>query len=69
VAPQFQGTGLGSAIMEATLQRVDSSRLPAYLENSNPKNTRLYQRCGFAAQKNIAPKAAPPLVAMWRGAR
>lgn len=66
VAPQFQGMGLGSAIMEATLRRADASGVPAYLENSNPKNTRLYERCGFAARKNIAPKAAPPLVAMWR---
>lgn len=69
VAPQFQGMGLGSAMMEATLKAIDASGLPAYLENSNPKNTRLYERCGFVTQKNIAPKAAPPLLAMWRHAR
>jgi ribosomal protein S18 acetylase RimI-like enzyme len=68
VAPQFQGMGLGSAMMEATLKRVDASGSPAYLENSNPKNTRLYERCGFTTQKNIAPKPAPPLLAMWRPA-
>jgi len=68
-APQFQGMGLGSAMMDATLKRIDASGLPAYLENSNPRNTRLYERCGFAAQRNIAPNAAPPLVAMWRAAR
>lgn len=69
VAPQFQGTGLGSAMMDATLKTIDASGVPAYLENSNPKNTRLYERCGFVIQKNIAPKAAPPLLAMWRPAR
>lgn len=69
VAPQFQGMGLGSAMMEATLKSVDASGAPAYLENSNPKNTRLYERCGFVTRKNIAPAAAPPLVAMWRTAR
>jgi ribosomal protein S18 acetylase RimI-like enzyme len=69
VAPQFQGMGLGSALMDGTLKRIDDARLPAYLENSNPKNTRLYERCGFVTRKNIAPKAAPPLTAMWRPAR
>jgi ribosomal protein S18 acetylase RimI-like enzyme len=69
VAPQFQGMGLGSSIMDATLKRIDASGLPAYLENSNPKNTRLYERCGFITQRNIAPKGPPPLLAMWRAAR
>ena len=68
VAPKFQGMGLGSALMDGTLKRVDATGLPAYLENSNPKNTRLYERCGFVTQKNVAPKAAPPLLAMWRAA-
>jgi GNAT superfamily N-acetyltransferase len=65
VAPPFQGKGLGSAILEATLKRADELRLPAYLENSNPKNTRLYERAGFVARGNILPEG-PPLIAMWR---
>lgn len=65
-SPGLQGIGLGSAILEATLERIDAARMPAYLENSNPKNTRLYERAGFVTQKNIAPKGAPPLMAMWR---
>jgi len=69
VAPSLQGMGLGSAIMDATLQRVDARGAPAYLENSNPKNTPLYERHGFVRQRNIAPRTAPPLVAMWREAR
>ena len=69
VAPRLQGMGLGSAILEATLKRADDAGLPAYLENSNPKNTRLYERHGFVRQQNIAPPAAPPLIAMWRDAR
>lgn len=68
VAPRFQGLGLGSTMMEANLARIDAEGLPAYLENSNPKNTRLYERSGFVTQKNIAPKQAPPLIAMWREA-
>ena len=66
VAPRFQGVGLGSAILETTLKHVDNARMPAYLENSNPKNARLYERAGFVALKNIAPEGAPPLVGMWR---
>jgi ribosomal protein S18 acetylase RimI-like enzyme len=69
VAPRFQGMGLGSAILEATTRRADTAHMPAYLENSNPKNTRLYERMGFVTQKNISPKGAPPLMAMWREKR
>jgi GNAT superfamily N-acetyltransferase len=69
VAPRLQGMGLGAAMLEATLKRVDEARSSAYLENSNPKNTRLYERAGFVARQNIAPPNAPPLLAMWRAAR
>jgi ribosomal protein S18 acetylase RimI-like enzyme len=69
VAPRFQGMGLGSAILESTLKRIEKTHAPAYLENSNPKNAALYERHGFVAGKNIAPPGAPPLIAMWRAAR
>lgn len=66
VEPGLQGTGLGSALLEATLRQVDEVRSPAYLENSNPKNTPLYTRHGFTAWGDIAPRGAPPVIAMWR---
>ncbi|MBV9694409.1 MAG: GNAT family N-acetyltransferase [Alphaproteobacteria bacterium] len=66
VSPSLQGLGLGSAVLEANLKRIDAQGAPAYLENSNPKNARLYERLGFATQRNIAPTLAPPLTAMWR---
>jgi ribosomal protein S18 acetylase RimI-like enzyme len=69
VAPRLQGMGLGGAMLEATVKRADDAKVPAYLENSNPKNTRLYERAGFVARRNIAPPGAPPLIAMWRSAR
>jgi ribosomal protein S18 acetylase RimI-like enzyme len=69
VAPRLQGMGLGSALLEATLVRVDEAGAAAYLENSNPKNSRLYERAGFVTRANIAPRGAPALVAMWREAR
>ena len=69
VAPRLQGLGLGGALLDATLKRADAARMPAYLENSNPKNTRLYERAGFVTGKSISPPGAPPLIAMWRDAR
>jgi ribosomal protein S18 acetylase RimI-like enzyme len=69
VHPSFQGKGLGSAILEATLKHIDETGMPAYLENSNMRNTRLYERTGFVAKKNISPEGAPPLIPMWRTAK
>lgn len=66
VAPRLQGLGLGGALLEANLKTIDETGLPCYLENSNPRNTRLYQRAGFVTQKRISPPQAPPLMAMWR---
>ncbi len=60
-APRFQGMGLGSAILESNLaKRIDATgQPPAYLENSNPKNTRLYERNGFVArQEHLAAGSA-----------
>ena len=67
--PRFHGKGLGSAILDATLKHIDQAGTPAYLENSNPRNARLYERTGFVAQNNISPEGAPPLIPMWRTAR
>ena len=69
VDPRFQGKGLGSAILDATLRHIDQATMPAYLENSNPRNARLYERAGFVARNNISPKGAPPLIPMWRTPR
>ncbi len=68
VAPRLQGFGLGTALLEANLKKIDATHTAAYLENSNPKNTRLYERHGFVARRNIAPPGAPPMIAMWRPA-
>ena len=66
VDPALQRMGLGSRILDATLKRIDEMGLSAYLENSNPRNTRSYERAGFLARKNMAPEDAPPLIPMWR---
>ena len=68
VDPALQGHGLGASILHATLARIDAAGMPAYLENSNPRNTRLYERAGFVTGKSISPAEAPPLIPMWRTA-
>jgi ribosomal protein S18 acetylase RimI-like enzyme len=70
VRQDSQGAGLGSTLLAACLERVDAAGMPAYLENSNPKNTRLYERHGFVARgEGRAAPNAPPLVFMWRDKR
>jgi ribosomal protein S18 acetylase RimI-like enzyme len=70
VRQDSQGMGLGSILLAACLERVDAAGMPAYLENSNPKNTRLYERHGFAATGEARARPdAPPLLFMWREAR
>jgi ribosomal protein S18 acetylase RimI-like enzyme len=69
VSPEFQGAGLGSRILDATLAQIDAAGMPAYVENSRSRNTPFYQRAGFIAQNDISPKGAPPLLAMWREPR
>jgi ribosomal protein S18 acetylase RimI-like enzyme len=69
VAPRLQGMGLGGTLMDATLKHADENRWACYLENSNPRNTRLYERCGFMTRRNIAPPGTPPMMAMWRPAK
>ncbi len=70
VDPAMRGRGLGSSILEATLAQVDATGLPAYLDNSNPRNTRLYERFGFKVRSEYRPRAdAPPIWGMWRDGR
>ncbi|NOX82182.1 MAG: GNAT family N-acetyltransferase [Alphaproteobacteria bacterium] len=67
VRRKMTGRGLGGRIIREGLRRADEAGAPAYLENSNPKNTPLYERLGF---KTIAPLAlpagAPQLLGMMR---
>jgi ribosomal protein S18 acetylase RimI-like enzyme len=70
VAPRLQGAGLGTLLLDRTLQRVDAARAGAYLENSNPRNLTLYERAGFRVTREIiARRDAPPMFAMWRPAK
>lgn len=66
----FQGEGFGGRLIREGLARADADGADAYLENSNPKNTPLYQRLGFETTAALPlPGGAPPLLAMFRERR
>lgn len=47
VAPQFQGQGVGKALLAAFLEKADSDGTFAYLETDVDRNVLLYQQFGF----------------------
>jgi GNAT superfamily N-acetyltransferase len=67
VAPEWQGRGLGTALMRPALEVLDRDGVPAYLESSSPRSRALYQRNGFdvTGEFNL-PSDGPPLWQMWR---
>jgi ribosomal protein S18 acetylase RimI-like enzyme len=66
VEPAAQGRGTGSALLAGMLERCDSEGARAYLDATSPDNKRLYERHGFRAVGEYAPKGGPPLWPMWR---
>ncbi len=67
VDPQWQGRGLGSAVLAPILERCDRETTPAYLEASTPRNRALYERHGFAVTEEFTfARSAPPMWRMWR---
>ena len=66
VDPGHQRKGYGSELLRHTLAACDRGGVPAYLESTNPTNTRLYERHGFEAIGTIKVGTAPPIVPMVR---
>jgi GNAT superfamily N-acetyltransferase len=68
VDPARQGKGLGAALLEECLARVDDERAPAYLETPNPRTVPFYERHGFEVTGVAAAGSCPPVTTMRRAA-
>jgi ribosomal protein S18 acetylase RimI-like enzyme len=64
VDPQWQGRGVGAALLAPILARCDEERMPAFLEASTARNRALYERHGFAVTEEFRLGASAP--AQWR---
>jgi len=64
VAPAAQGRGLGTRLMQPTLDRCDEVGLPAYLEATSERNAKLYERLGFTVIEELTFASSPPLILM-----
>jgi GNAT superfamily N-acetyltransferase len=67
--PDFQGKGLGGAVLAPVLARCDRDGLPAYLESSNEANVPFYERQGFEVTGTHDFPGGPRLHEMWRASR
>ncbi|MDF3146881.1 MULTISPECIES: GNAT family N-acetyltransferase [unclassified Streptomyces] len=69
-APEHQGEGLGTALMNSVLDRCDRDGLPAYLEASSDRSRKLYERLGFApGGRPLDLPDGPRMWPMWREPR
>jgi len=70
VKPEWQGRGLGGALLTPILERCDRDGVPAFLEASTPRNRAMYERHGFAVSEEFKlGKGAPAQWRMWRTPR
>ncbi len=53
VDPRHQGQGHASALLRPVLARLQSERLPCYLETHRPENVSLYEHFGFRVMELV----------------
>ena len=69
VYPDWQGRGLGTALLRPVLDRCDADGAPAYLESSTERNRACYLRQGFEDAGILRFPDGPPMTKMWREPR
>ncbi len=70
VRTALQGRGVGSALVQPTLDRADSAGLPTYIEASSERSAALYERLGFVHMDVLElPEGGPPVWLMRRPPR
>jgi GNAT superfamily N-acetyltransferase len=68
--PDHRGKGLGMALLADNLARIDSEKMPVYLESSNPENDPRYERLGFVRVGELErPDGRLTCSTMWREPR
>ena len=68
-SPEWQGRGIGSALLAPILQRCDDTGERVYLEASKEKNIPFYARHGFVVTEEMHVPRGPTMWAMWREPR
>jgi ribosomal protein S18 acetylase RimI-like enzyme len=69
VRPERQCQGVGTSLLAAGLEAVDTASRPAYVEASSNRNAALYARHRFESMDSaLALPDGPPLYPMWRQA-
>ena len=66
VRPTAHGKGIGSRLLEFTLNQIDEQGDAAYLEATSPRNAALYARHHFEVVGELKVADSPPLFPMWR---
>lgn len=66
VAPEAQGRGLGTRLMQPVLDRCDAEGTLAYLEATTERSAALYARLGFERTGTIRAADCPDIIPMVR---
>ena len=69
VDPNNHSQGIGTQLLQKSLEEIDALHEAAYLESSNPRNMSLYERHGFEVVKKFQFGDGPPIHTMLREAR
>ncbi len=70
VHPDWQGKGVGAALLRRGLGRADADGLPAYLETDKVTSEEIYAHFGFEVQRRVAfDSGCPSSTTMWRPRR